>query len=498
MKRILCVMLALMLLLSACGKKEQGETEATTAPEQTGAAVEVTLPQWAEEAAMEVDGRAISQTWLVYYYKDAVSGFYNQAMSTVASYAQYLGNSDYAQLISMLYGLDITKPLSEQNVGEDQTWADFFVESVVTAARRDAGMTRQAEAAGFVLDAQTQASVDALADNIATHATTYGFADTDSYLRATYGDCAALDSYLEYYNYRIYADAYYQQENAAFAQKEFTQQERQDYDAENGEAFNSFTFTVAFVSEQEDQTLIEELMKGAVVDGLSVSAGQLGLTPQEGKRVMGPNIAEQFRAWVTDSARQEFDVATIATEEGAQTPGTYVVQFLARHDNAQPMANVRHLLVKFETDSTGAQVAGTKEACLSKANSLLETWRTGEATEESFVELVKQYSEDGNASTGGMYEAINPGTSFVEPFLNWCIDENRQPGDVDIVETTYGYHIMYFSSHTQELYRDQLITEAMRAEAQNQWYTQTLEQVSVSDPDTTHLPLDMVLAEGEN
>ncbi len=33
---------------------------------------------------------------------------------------------------------------------------------------------------------------------------------------------------------------------------------------------------------------------------------------------------------------------------------------------------------------------------------------------------------------------------MVDAFENWCFDANRNPGDTGIVETTYGYHVMYF------------------------------------------------------
>ena len=34
----------------------------------------------------------------------------------------------------------------------------------------------------------------------------------------------------------------------------------------------------------------------------------------------------------------------------------------------------------------------------------------------------------------------------MENFLNWSVDMIRQPGDTGIVESTYGYHIMYYVS----------------------------------------------------
>ena len=32
----------------------------------------------------------------------------------------------------------------------------------------------------------------------------------------------------------------------------------------------------------------------------------------------------------------------------------------------------------------------------------------------------------------------------MENFLNWSVDMSRQPGDTDIVQTEYGYHLMFF------------------------------------------------------
>ena len=40
---------------------------------------------------------------------------------------------------------------------------------------------------------------------------------------------------------------------------------------------------------------------------------------------------------------------------------------------------------------------------------------------------------------------------MVETFTDWCFDSSRQPGDNGMVETEYGYHLMYFISTTGEL-----------------------------------------------
>lgn len=116
------------------------------------------------------------------------------------------------------------------------------------------------------------------------------------------------------------------------------------------------------------------------------------------------------------------------------------------------IVNVRHILICPEGGETDAQtgaVTYTQEqwdACYAKTEGIFNDWKAGEATEESFAKLANEKSEDGGSNTnGGLYTGITKDTSFVEPFLNWCMDETRKVGDTGIVKTEYGYHIMYFA-----------------------------------------------------
>jgi hypothetical protein len=113
--------------------------------------------------------------------------------------------------------------------------------------------------------------------------------------------------------------------------------------------------------------------------------------------------------------------------------------------------DVRHVLIQPEGGTKNADGSTTYsdaewEAARVKAQSLLDAWLEGEATEEAFAQMAKANSSDGNAADGGIYKNITSETNFVPEFLNWCMDANRKVGDSGLVKTTYGYHIMYCSA----------------------------------------------------
>ena len=85
-----------------------------------------------------------------------------------------------------------------------------------------------------------------------------------------------------------------------------------------------------------------------------------------------------------------------------------------------------------------------------KAEEIYAEWKNGDATEDSFAALAEANSEDtGSNTNGGLYEAVTKG-QMVASFNDWIFDDARKPGDTEIVETAYGYHVMYFVGDNAE------------------------------------------------
>lgn len=113
------------------------------------------------------------------------------------------------------------------------------------------------------------------------------------------------------------------------------------------------------------------------------------------------------------------------------------------------VVDVRHILIKPQGGTEGEDGTVTYseeewETCRQTAQDILDQWKAGEATEDSFAALAKEKTEDGGSvENGGLYTEVTEGM-MVPEFNDWIFDETRAYADTDLVKTTYGYHIMYF------------------------------------------------------
>ena len=113
-------------------------------------------------------------------------------------------------------------------------------------------------------------------------------------------------------------------------------------------------------------------------------------------------------------------------------------------DLEETSIDVRHILFLSDADQDGTSTDEEKAAAKAKAEAMLEEY-LADPTEEHFAELANLNSEDPGSNTkGGLYEGVKQG-DMVQTFNDWCFDEARQIGDNGIVETDYGFHVMYFA-----------------------------------------------------
>lgn len=193
-----------------------------------------------------------------------------------------------------------------------------------------------------------------------------------------------------------------------------------------------------------------------------------------------------YGEWLLDGQRRRGDV-TVVEDEGL----LQVLYFLEVDDNDYYTTNVRHILISPEPvdplDADGEPidpelVANRESLALAEARieaeRILALWESGPGTEAHFTELALEYSDDPSVVMNeGLFEDINRQSGFVTPFRDWAMDTSRRVGDVDIVETQFGYHIMYFAGYNDEApFWQTMARQAMVGEAHSAWFEEMTEK----------------------
>lgn len=197
---------------------------------------------------------------------------------------------------------------------------------------------------------------------------------------------------------------------------------------------------------------------------------------------------EKFLDWAIDEKTEEGETYIVENEDEGYT--VYMMVEPIHHTPDVKTYDVRHILLEFPEEKEAEEetaegedaaeetteaadekeevevellnpadydvtvdidvdLATTKDKALYKeAQDILATYLEGDKTEDAFAELAKKHSADSNAEQGGIYEDVPQGQMVAE-FENWSFAEGRKAGDVGIVETTYGYHIMYAVSEVE-------------------------------------------------
>lgn len=484
--------------------------------------------------AVTFGNHTLTSAELNYYYIDSVNNIYSQLYSQYGEQAAM-----YAQFI---YGLDFSAPLNTQDYSATQTWADFFAESAIESAKNIYALYDAAIANGCELTEEEQKNFEATIKNTEDSAKLYyGYSNLKAYLKDVFGYGATEENYREYMLVNAIASKYY---NAHGETLKYDNEDFRNYDKEHFDELSSFSYATFYVNNND---FLGEGQKGE--DGnISYTDEQKEAALKTGEKIVndlkkaGINSSEMLDSeikkldyykdndtavstkyvdklysgvntkivsWLADSSRKagDFtvisDTSTTKDEDGnnvTKTAGYYLVVFEGRNDNAMRLVNVRHILKKFtggKAGDDGSTIIYSKEekaSALTEINKVKMLWLEGKATEDSFAELVKNNTDDtGSKETGGLYEDIRPG-QMVPAFNDWCFDTSRKAGDYGVVETEYGYHLIYFVGYEQMTYRDAMIEDILFEADMNKWYEDITKSLTATDINTAHLDLDLILS----
>jgi hypothetical protein len=372
-----------------------------------------------------VDGEEVSKVMFDYYYNN----FKNTYMNNYGSYLSY-------------YGIDSTTDLSTVSYDDYLTFQDYFEEQTIEQIKQTIALRKQWEGAGFSYDSDpdyenfVQTAADAAAANGMT---------VKEYYRQYFGDYASAERLENIVRDLGYANAYLEQlSETTFAP---TDDEIDAYYSENADSYDLVDYRLTTVSAELPTAPTELADEGATVgedgsytpsdaekeaamsiakleaDATDAAAGELHTGES------GSSVNYYIRSWLFDASRAEGDTTVI---ENTSSSCYYVVEFVSRYVDTTPTVDLRAII---STENNGEEILAAYEA--------------GGATEESFIEQVKEYSSD-TYSKEGLYEGQTV-SGLGEEMESWLTAAERKAGDVTSIwdeesETTY---VLYYKGQNK-------------------------------------------------
>lgn len=428
------------------------------------------------ETYVVVNGEAVNKVEFDYQYNLTKNNYITQ-------YGSYL----------TYFGLDTSKDLSTQMYSDTLTWQDYFEQNAVESLKQNKALMAEAKAAGFTYD--TTDEYNTFKETIKTSAAAAGVSDKE-YVRSIYGSYATMGRIEEYVKNDMVMNAYYQklQEDNAPSDDEI-----QSYYEENKATYDSVDYRLTTIEADlpTEPTELADPVEETAADTTGTTDGTAA-TDSTQDTAYQPSDAEIAKAmedakvladdveqtvakdgeahenekkssvnylisdWLFDDARKAGDT-TVITNDNSHC--YYAVAFEKRYLDETPSADVR-VIIPTE-DKTGEEI--------------LEEWKNGAATEDSFAELCKKYTQDTSAvENGGLFEQVTK-TGMTEELSNWIFDTSRQAGDtvaITVSDTTY---VLYYIGQDQPEWKIN-IKNTLVSDTMSQHMQDISADVTVEDP----------------
>lgn len=435
--------------------------------------------------------------------------YYSQYLNNIYSYAQ-----QYA-MYGMDFGIDPTKSPDEQNYGTDadgkeMLLSDYLKNETISALQTYKILYAEAVKAGYKLTDDEQKSIDDQVEELRNTAAEKKYS-LNAYLKASYGNGINekfLRKQLEMQN----IVSRYQSDTSkkltdSYSAADIKAVYDKDHSAYNAVDARTLSFSVETLTAKDGETS-EQLaarqkaaaakVKKEAEKALSACTSEKAFLEQAKKKnsstenydaesatalteaaksTLTSYVSEDAAKWAFDSARKSGDVKLFEVGSNGNV-SSYVILYINKGSYAPMASNVRHILISF-TDNASSSSEATdeqKKAAKASADKIYKEWQSGAKTEDSFAALAKEKSKDtGSAADGGLISGITSSANYVESFRNWATDSSRKVGDTGIIESEYGYHIMYYSGS------DYAWKSAIRSAKASEDFEKQLDELEGSD-----------------
>ena len=417
-----------------------------------------------------VNGEKISRVEFDFNYNVARSNYLNQ-------YGAYLS----------YFGLDMTRDLDTQMYSDTLTWGDFFDQMAIQTIARNQGLKKEAQAAGFTWDVEAdyEEFLEALKEAASEAGTT-----VKNYMKDMYGPYAAESRVRPYMEDSFYVSAYSESiaDNLMPSQEEiqsYYKENKENYDSVdyysqviNAELPTEPTELADPVDSEEDgaesgdesgETAYQpsEAEIAAAMEEVKTEANELVKIIQTKNELISnakkTEVSYQISDWLFDEARKPGDTTVIEDSTGHRY---YVVRFESRYLDETPSVDMRLII------TTG-----------DNGQAILDEWKAGAATEESFAEICDKYNDpEVTAVEGGLLEGAVT-SEMPDELAEWLHDSARAEGDTTVISPAseeFTYVVYYKGVGDAEWV--QKIRSTFQSERFSEYMAAFTENVDVQDP----------------
>lgn len=384
----------------------------------------------ANSAFVKINGEDVSRVEFDYNYNIVKNNY----MDTYGTY------------FSMI-GMDANSDMSELQYSDTLTFEDHFEQETVNNIIQGKALKAEAEAAGFTYD--TEQEYEEFKANLKEYAATMGLSARE-YVKQAYGSYATLSNIKETVKEALYTNAYYNHVQEANAPSD---DEIQAYYEANKNSFDSVDYYVTMVQAElptepteladtteetstENYEPSEAEIEKAMADAKEKADAAVATVTTEGTLNEGikyDSMVSVIRDWLFDASRAEGDTTVIEDTANNQY---YVLSFVNRYLAQTPSADLRIIMVE------GAE-----------GQAVLDEWKNGEATAESFGAMADEYNLGTSfTAEGGLYEGVMP-TGTMAFIGDWLFDESRVAGDTTAIvsdDKAYSYVLYYVGANDPE------------------------------------------------
>lgn len=387
-----------------------------------------------------------------------------------------------------MFGVNLNGDLSAQKYSDTMTWKDFFEQMTMESIINNRALRDQAKAEGYTYDAsQDYEEYMASLKKAAAEAGVSG----KEYIRQSFGTYATESRLKGFVMESLRMNAYY---DKVTEEKKPSEEEIAAYYEENKNNYDSADYRLITVSAQlptEPTELADpvEETEGTEAEGEDTekayepSEAEIAFAMQEARKeaeealktistdgelsenVLRANVASQLRDWMFDAQRKTGDTTII---ENTNSHLYYVAEFVDRYRDETPSVDARIVIL------------GTDAAV--QADAVLEEWKGGAATEESFAEIADKYNEASAGAEGGLYEALIPG-GLPEALGDWLKDSARTAGDVTSItggEGEASYVVYYVGTNDPQWSIN--ISNTLLQQTLNEYLEEISQGYEIKDP----------------